>query len=622
MESSEARRLSKTVCLLCRQRKIRCNRKLPKCESCARANVECQYIVVKNKPGLRAGYVSELEERLAKLEKEVQLLKADRSPPTPAVDINSVANSSSTDQSIQDAPANVAHINPRSARCSPSDFDPLSATILDELCAAWFEKYHPWFPILHQPSLLEVLQTSPILTSTVHHIVFKAIAAVTIPHSYHSDSLTNDQRRTLSDDLRSQVVMEAIGQLSLQSLQAVLILTIRDYGGGRLSEFWNLIALAKRMGTQLGLRDLVANHCDNFNQVSTIPPRMLPLPVSLVNREEKIRAYWMTEVLDGSSTIGAAWNLNLSKPEATGLLPCSDTIWAFPEAVISAWSFGDFEMSSAYSLYVMLVTNEIFHVHRFLQQSFDTQSATERVRWQNECRAVDDSLMAWRMKFATAEVRMNTENCGAYDPNIVLTHCALDLATISLYQRLAIPPPGLEEAQGPWYHAIQRCLDACDSITTALRVMQDTHLENISPLIISCIFVAARFFLVHAKLLNVEIPRNLDLLVYSLKTCGLRWSYARRLEKVIRTATADHKMPTSMSSLPVQFYDLQYSYLDIDEALRVWAEGLEPWMHLAGLEHPALDQNSILMPNVNMPDALAGANDAAFMPDTHHLAQA
>ena len=25
--------------------------------------------------------------------------------------------------------------------------------------------------------------------------------------------------------------------------------------------------------------------------------------------------------------------------------------------------------------------------------------------------------------------------------------------------------------------------------------------------------------------------------------------------------------------LPVQFYDLRYSYLDVDEALRVWAEG-------------------------------------------------
>jgi hypothetical protein len=121
--------------------------------------------------------------------------------------------------------------------------------------------------------------------------------------------------------------------------------------------------------------------------------------------------------------------------------------------------------------------------------------------------------------------------------------------------------------------------------------------------------------IVHAKLLNVEIPRNLDLLVYSIKTCGLRWSYARRLEKVIRTATADHKLPASMSSLPVQFYDLQYSYLDIDESLRVWAEGLEPWMHLAGLEHPALDQTSILMPNIN----IVNADDGTFIPDTSQM---
>jgi hypothetical protein len=132
-------------------------------------------------------------------------------------------------------------------------------------------------------------------------------------------------------------------------------------------------------------------------------------------------------VLDGSSTIGAAWNLNVSKPEATGLLPCSDTVWSFPEAIISAWSFGDCELSSAYSLYVMLVTNELFHVHRFLQQSFDTQSATERARRQRECRSVDDALITWRGRFASAQVRINSETDGAFDPNVVLTHCALDL---------------------------------------------------------------------------------------------------------------------------------------------------------------------------------------------------
>lgn len=70
-----------------------------------------------------------------------------------------------------------------------------------------------------------------------------------------------------------------------------------------------------------------------------------------------------------------------------------------------------------------------------------------------------------------------------------------------------------------------------------------------------------------------------------------------------------------MSSLPVQFYDLQYSYLDIDEALRVWAEGLEPWMHLAGLEHPALDAASILVPNMN----LGNAADAFIAAETPRM---
>jgi len=38
-----------------------------------------------------------------------------------------------------------------------------------------------------------------------------------------------------------------------------------------------------------------------------------------------------------------------------------------------------------------------------------------------------------------------------------------------------------------------------------------------------------------------------------------------------------------MPILPIQFYDLQYSYLDIDEALRVWAEQPEPWSYLSAL---------------------------------------
>lgn len=55
---------SLTVCYLCRQRKTKCDRKLPSCGFCLKAKVNCRYVAQPKKRGLRAGYVSELEARL------------------------------------------------------------------------------------------------------------------------------------------------------------------------------------------------------------------------------------------------------------------------------------------------------------------------------------------------------------------------------------------------------------------------------------------------------------------------------------------------------------------------------------------------------------------------------
>jgi len=151
-----------------------------------------------------------------------------------------------------------------------------------------------------------------------------------------------------------------------------------------------------RMGTQLGLRDLVANKCDNFNKLSTLPPRMIPVPTSLIEQEEKIRAYWMTEVLDSMSSLGAGWNLSLSRPENEAWFPCNETVWAFPEKATSFSSFDDSEVSSAFSLYLNLVTHQLYQVHLFLQQSYDATSAVDRARWQSQCIAVDESLNKWQ----------------------------------------------------------------------------------------------------------------------------------------------------------------------------------------------------------------------------------
>jgi hypothetical protein len=68
-------------------------------------------------------------------------------------------------------------------------------------------------------------------------------------------------------------------------------------------------------------------------------------------------------------------------------------------------------------------------------------------------------------------------------------------AILVTYQRLAFPPDDLRDAYGPWYHAVQRCLDACDNMSEVIRALNDADLENVSPHLIHCVFVAARFFL-------------------------------------------------------------------------------------------------------------------------------
>lgn len=102
----------------------------------------------------------------------------------------------------------------------------------------------------------------------------------------------------------------------------------------------------------------------------------------------------------------------------------------------------------------------------------------------------------------------------------------------------------------PWYHAIQRCIDGCSDIAESIRILDRESLENASPLLTHCIFVAARFLLgtevvlcfmshctikdgptdvqctVHSKTLAVNIPRCLDLLIYGLNICAQRWHFA------------------------------------------------------------------------------------------------
>lgn len=128
----------------------------------------------------------------------------------------------------------------------PSMNEPSRADFI-ELCNVWFDKFHRWFPILHHASLLQTLQDQSVsINLSPQYEVLKAIAAVTLPHVGFVTTLSHDQRRILSAEYVQNIAIHAMEFLSLPSLQAVLIISVLEFGNGKLSKFWNLIALCKR----------------------------------------------------------------------------------------------------------------------------------------------------------------------------------------------------------------------------------------------------------------------------------------------------------------------------------------------------------------------------------------
>lgn len=478
-------------------------------------------------------------------------------------------------------------------------FQKLSPAILTEFCNVWFDKYHSWFPILHRPTALEHCRKVHSEPSSKVPLILKSIAAVIIPSYCPSTNITPAQQREWSQALKDEVTLAAIRQLSLQSLQALLMVTIAEYGDGRLSEFWNLIALCKRyyyheflislastnfvvlrISTQLGLRDLVAHCCVNFGApLSVIPPRMLPLPATAVEREEKIRAFWATEALDSASTLGVAWNLTVLKPEPMACVPCNDDIWKCPDSAIAIYPFGDTGMTSSFSLFVRLVTNDLWHVHNFLQLSYDSHASIDFEHRQNSCTAVDQLLMEWKNDLDEtlalpeppySDLFSVSEGHGQHS-NAIHVYCTIDSAVISLYQRLILPVSESNPDIQPWTHAADRCLASCDHMADILRNANDSALQIMSPLVIFCIFIAARFYIIYTRALNLTIPSKLHLLIYALNVCSQRWPLAWQLQKVLETAIREDGGSTTENPLPSEFYDLQYFSLDIAKALRQWA---------------------------------------------------
>jgi hypothetical protein len=309
-------------------------------------------------------------------------------------------------------------------------FDQLPLDLVSELLDVWFTKYHAWCPILHQSSLLEALRNLNDTDTSSWKLVIKAIAATTVHHcSLHPAVLT--QRGKLTQTLKQSVLLEAIGERSIRAMQALLIISILDYGSDRLSELWSLMSVCKRISMQLDLPAIVNSQNVEVGSDSSNLHHSTSNNAAAIHREECIRAYWMIELFDRVSTLGLKWDPGSATVTATSILPCSDYAWGNPGLIFNVGSMGPIQYSSAFTLYLTLVLTELPILQDFLRRPSNLNTTERILAWQSKAQTIDERLTSWREEFVAAVFRLinakHAPEISEMEPNIVLTNCLLNM---------------------------------------------------------------------------------------------------------------------------------------------------------------------------------------------------
>lgn len=157
-----------------------------------------------------------------------------------------------------------------------------------------------------------------------------------------------------------------------------------------------------------------------------------------IDREERIRAYWMIEMLDSISALGSASEYTAPPVPLAANLPCSDTVWALQDPFRENVPAQSFCYSSGFSMCISLCTARLGAVHRFQQTVREYDDMTGGLEWQTAAQRLDEKLTIWREEFVAAVFRLiNTEfpqNARAeMEPFIVLTNCVLNMLVPLVY---------------------------------------------------------------------------------------------------------------------------------------------------------------------------------------------
>ena len=439
--------------------------------------------------------------------------------------------------------------------------------ILGPILAAYFAHVHPWIPMVHQGRFFQRLadeRQRDQLIVLLHSMVLAASKFV-------PDAVMHIRATT-----RSWVVCNAMNSLSLENLQALIILAFNDVGDGNAEKAWSVIGSMTRT---IEYTQLAQEQEEGEQRPFSQPYAPLHYTADWTEVEERRRVFWNVFLLDRLCSVTTGWNTSLTSDDVYRRLPCDGHLWRKQEAVLTPY-FGIWDKSKGRignpidvlsrhpsprhgisdtgfhnpvsnppiaKVYVQHQASDMSTVGAFaynieatesmsrvmsyfLQQKVNVRDQSDISSWLTRFKELDLRLVHWKMLLPQKwKANPNlTRQVPLMDPNLTTAHVTHNASMILLHQTIAYPPLhwGFRNRL-PSGCSAEACYSAGVEIATITHKYLSKSL-NESPIgsqYAFCIFIAARVLLIHWRYEpGNQLPAEFWSLVQSLSEMSARWS--------------------------------------------------------------------------------------------------
>ncbi|KAE8375117.1 fungal-specific transcription factor domain-containing protein [Aspergillus bertholletiae] len=518
-DSSYVPRPKRIACVVCRRRKLRCDGKKPSCGTCSRLGHECAYDEVRKKSGPKRGYVKQLEARLAQVETLLKTQEVNPShhsqgngsnvavpkefvgiPETTQVTSSIDASTSSPEGEINNIQPGPTFLTPGLDRTGNFGWDMISLgleeplpdrEIIDELNQIYFEKIHPYMPILHRPRHLAAMDLAPNVRPPVclQYITWCQAASVSEKHSnLHALFYQRARKYAELDE------MKGLGEniLSLPYCQTWLLIGTYEFRMMFFPRAWLSVGKASRLALMLGLNRL--------DGMGLEVKQSLPPARDWTEKEERRRVFWMAFCVDRFASVGTGWPVLIDERDVKTNLPATEEAFVKSkpqrtlrvEDILAGDGLATLSSFGSVSFMAYMFGRNLSHLHRPDPQ--DNDHDLNGLYWQRH-RSHDNVLL----HFALAMPNHLRLPAGMSDPNVIFCNMAIHTSTICLHQAAIFKA---EKNRMPEQIAIEskrRCIVAADQISNIMKMISHMDLTALNPFMSYSVYVAARVFVQYLK---------------------------------------------------------------------------------------------------------------------------